>query len=175
MSANLGPILWLVFGGLFILVFAGLGAFLIYQSVRSRQKAEASQAWPATSGQVTEAHVEQSTSTDSDGDTSTSYTPTVSYTYRVLGQEYQGDKIGFGFQQSYGSPSKAQAALASFPVGKQVTVYYDPNKPADAVLERKASGSTPTLGLGIIFIAVSLCLGCPGLVALVLMPWSSGQ
>lgn len=175
MSANLGPMMWLVFGGLFILVFAGLGAFLIYQSARSRQKAEASQVWPATSGQITEAHVSQSTSTDSGGATSTSFTPTVSYTYRVLGQEYQGDKIGFGFQQSYGSPSKAQASLASFPVGGQVTVYYDPNNPPDAVLERKAGGSMITLVVGIIFVIASLCIGCPVLVMLILLPWSSGQ
>jgi hypothetical protein len=119
--------------------------------------------------------VSHHTSTDSDGDTSDHYTPKVKYTYQAIGQEYEGDKLGFGFQQSFGSQSKAQAALARFPVGAQVTVYYDPNNPAEAVLERKAGGSTLSLVLGIIFIVVSLCLGCPGLVALVLAPWSSGQ
>jgi hypothetical protein len=175
MSDNLGPIIGLVCGGFFILAFAGLGAFLIYKSVRNRKKADASQSWPATSGQITAAHVSHHTSTDSDGDSSDYYTPKVSYTYQALGQEYQGDKIGFGFQVSYGSPGKAQAILASFPVGGQVAVYYDPNNPAESVLERKAGGSTLTLVLGIIFIAVSLCVGCPGLVVLVLAPWSSAQ
>jgi hypothetical protein len=165
----------LLCGGLFVLGFAGIGAFLIYQSVRSRRKADASQSWPATSGQITEAHVSHHTSTDSDGDISEHYTPKVKYTYQAIGQEYEGTNIGFGFQQSFGNPGKAQATLARFPVGGQVTVYYDPNNPAEAVLERKAGGSTVKLVLGIIFLAISLCLGCPGLVALVLAPWTTGQ
>ena len=175
MSENLGPMIGLLCGGFFVLVFAGIGAFLIYQSVRNRQKADASQSWPATSGQITEAHVSHHTSTDSDGDSSDHYTPNVKYTYQAIGQEYEGTKFGFGFQQSYGSSGKAQAALARFPVGAQVTVYYNPNNPAEAVLERKAGGSTLSLVLGIIFLAVSLCVGCPGLVVLLLAPWSSGQ
>jgi len=175
MSQSLVPLIGVFCAGLFILVFAAAGVFLIYQSVRSRQKADASRSWPATSGQVTDAQVAHHTNTDSDGDTSEHYTPKVSYTYQALGQEYQGNKIGFGFQQSFGSSAKAQAALARFPVGGQVTVYYDPNNPSEAVLERKAGGSTLSLVLGIIFIVVSLCLGCPGMVALLLAPWSSSQ
>lgn len=175
MSVNLGPMIGLLCGGLFVLVFAGIGAFLIYQSVRGRQKADASQSWPSTSGQITEAHVSHHTSTDTDGDMSDHYTPKVKYTYQAIGQEYEGDKLGFGFQQSYNSQTKAQAALERFPVGGQVTVFYSPNNPAEAVLERKAGGSTLTLVLGIIFIAVSLCLGCPALVGLALTSWSTGQ
>jgi len=175
MSENLGPMIGLLCGGFFVLVFAGIGAFLIYQSVRGRQKADASQSWPSTSGQITEAHVSHHTSSDTDGEMSDHYTPQVKYTYQAIGQEYQGDKLGFGFQQSFGSQAKAQAALAPFPVGAQVTVYYDPNNPAEAVLERKAGGATLSLVLGIIFVVIGLCIGCPALVGLVLAPWSSGQ
>jgi hypothetical protein len=157
----------LLCGGLFILVFAAAGVFLIIQSIRSRKKAETSQSWPATSGQITDARVEHHTSTDSEGDRSDHYTPKVSYTYQVLGQAYEGNKIGFGFQQSFGSQGKAQAALTRFPVGGQATVYYDPNNPAEAVLERKAGGSTVSLILGIVFLVISLCLGCPILFVIV--------
>ena len=100
---------------------------------------------------------------------STAYLRTFDYKWAALAE------LGFGFQQSYGNPSKAQAVLAAFPVGGQVTVYYDPNNPAEAVLERKAGGSIITLVVGIIFVATSLCIGCPVLVMLVLMPWTSGQ
>jgi hypothetical protein len=174
MASNLGSIIGMLCGGLFILVFAGAGVFLIYQSIRSRQKAEASQGWPATSGQITDAGVGHHTSTDSDGDRSDHYTPKVSYTYPVSGQTYEGSKIGFGMQQSFGNPGKAQAALARFPVGAQVPVYYDPNNPAEAVLERKAGGSTVSLVLGIVFLLVSLCLGCPVLAAVILGPMMQG-
>ncbi|MBA4379859.1 MAG: hypothetical protein C0393_04105 [Anaerolinea sp.] len=154
-------------GGIFILAFAGAGVFLLIKSFKDRKKAEASQGWPATQGQIIEARIAESTSTDSDGDTSTSYSPAVEYTYSVAGQEYKGNKITFGFTQGYGNYAKAQAALARYTLGAQVTVYYDPANPADAVLERKAGGSTISLVLGIIFILISLCLGCPVIVMLV--------
>jgi len=170
MELSLGLIIGGLCGGLFILVFAGAGVFLIYQSIRSRQKAEASQGWPATSGQITDARVAHHTSTDSEGDRSDHYTPRVSYTYQVSGQTFEGSKIGFGMQQSFGSAAKAQAALTRFSMGGQVAVYYDPNNPAESVLERKAGGSTMSLILGIVFLVISLCLGCPVLFWVILAP-----
>jgi hypothetical protein len=151
-------------GGIFILAFAGAGVFLLVKSFKDRKKAEASQGWPTTQGQIIAARISESTSTDSDGDRSTSYSPAVEYTYNVAGQEYKGNKVAFGFTQGYGRYAKAQAALARYPLGAQVTVFYDPANPADAVLERKAGGSTISLVMGIIFILVSLCLGCPVIV-----------
>jgi hypothetical protein len=148
-------------GGIFILAFAGAGVFLLVKSFKDRKKAETSQGWPATQGQIIAARISESTSTDSDGDRSTSYSPALEYTYNVAGQEYKGDKIAFGFTQGYGRYAKAQAALARYPLGAQVTLYYNPANPADAVLERKAGGSTISLVLGIIFILISICLGCP--------------
>ena len=173
MQADLGAIIGLVCGGFFVLAFAAAGGFLIYQTIQSRKKADASQAWPSTLGQVTEARVSRHTSTDADGDTSESFTPLVRYRFQVAGQEYEGKKITFGFQQSFSNQAKAQAALETFPVGRQVSVYYDPNNPSDAVLERKAGGSTLGLVLGIIFLVISLCLGCPGLTFALLGAFSS--
>ncbi|MDI6769063.1 MAG: DUF3592 domain-containing protein [Anaerolineales bacterium] len=151
-------------GGIVILAFAGAGVFLLIKSFKDRKKAEASQGWPATQGQILEARIAESTSTDSDGDTSTSYSPAVKFTYNVAGQEYKGNKITFGFTQGYRNYAKAQAALARYPLGAQVTIYYDPANPADAVLERKAGGNTLAMVLGIILLAISLCLGCPMIV-----------
>ncbi|MDD5466249.1 MAG: DUF3592 domain-containing protein [Anaerolineales bacterium] len=150
-------------GGL-CLLFAGIGTFLIYKGLQARKKAEASQGWPATTGQITQAQVSRSTHTDSDGDTSTSYTPHVEYSYRVAEQEFTGKNITFGLTQSFSQPAKAQAVLARYPVGSQVSVYYDPNQPGDAVLERKAGGFTASLAIGAIFLLLGVCLGIPGLV-----------
>ena len=166
MAENMAPLIGVLCGGLFVLLFAGIGVFLIYHSIRSRRKAESSQGWPSTSGQVSEARVSHHTSTDTDGDTQDSYSPEVCYHYQTGGQEYDGSKIGFGFQQSFNSRSQAEQALSRFPEGSQVTVYYNPANPAEAVLERKAGGSTLSLVLGIIFLLVGLCLGCSGLVFL---------
>jgi hypothetical protein len=70
MDFNLSNLIPILCGGLFVIIFIGIGAFLIYYSLRSRKKAEASQAWPSTNGQITESRVTHHTSTDSDGDQS---------------------------------------------------------------------------------------------------------
>ncbi len=156
-----GLLIGLLCGGGIILLFAGVGVFLIYTSYKGRQKAGESQKWPSTAGQIVEARVTRSMHTDSDGDTSYSYAPYVRYTYQVAGQEFTGDKITFGFKQTHSQEQKANQALARFPMGGQVSVYYDPTNPAEAVLERTAGGSTVSLVLGIVFLAVSACIGCP--------------
>lgn len=162
-----------LFGGLFVLVFIGIGAFLIYFSLRSRKKADASQSWPSINGQVTESRVDHSTSIDSDGDQRASYTPVVRYTYQVMGQTYTGKNISFGGQPSYGNPGKAQAALERFPAGEVIAVYYNPENPSEAVLERQAGGATLSMVIGIIFLLVGLCLGCPMLIYTLLVPFGS--
>ena len=155
------------FGGLvFVLVFAGVGIFLIYKGMQSRKQAEASQGWPSTQGVVGESRVTHSTHTDSDGDTSDSYAPQVEYTYQVGGQEYRGKNLTFGFKQGYGSPAKAEAITARYPAGGTVNVFYDPANPQQAVLERKAGGFGATLAIGIIFLVIGLCLACPGTIFL---------
>jgi hypothetical protein len=156
-----GPLFGMLCGGFFFLLFVGLGVFLIYRMQQSKKKALVSQSWPSTTGQITESHVSRSQSTDSDGDTTTSYSARVAYTYQVGGQTYSGHNIAFGFNPSYSSETKAQADAARYPVGSQVSVYYDPNKPSDAVLERQVSGSKVGLILGIIFIVVGVCIACP--------------
>lgn len=152
----------LLCAGGFCLLFAGIGAFLVYKGFQGRKKAEASQNWPSTAGQITDARVSHSTRTDSDGDTTTTYTPHVEYVYQVGGQEYRGKNITFGFTQGYGSPGKAQEALARYPVGSQVSVYYDPSQPGESVLERKAGGFTLSLIIGGIFLVIGVCAGIPG-------------
>jgi hypothetical protein len=161
MDNLVGPLFGMLCGGFFFLVFLGLGIFLIYRTQQSKKKAQVSQSWPSTPGQITDSHVSRSQSTDSDGDTSISYSARVAYTYQVGGQTYNGHNIAFGFNPSYSSESKAQADAARYPVGSQVPVYYDPNKPSDAVLQRQVSGSKMGLILGIIFIVVGVCIACP--------------
>ncbi|MBN1536535.1 MAG: DUF3592 domain-containing protein [Anaerolineales bacterium] len=156
-----GMLIGAICGGGFILIFAGLGVFLIYSAIKGRQKAGESQQWPSTAGQIAEARVTRSMHTDSDGDTSYSYAPHVRYTYQVGGQEFTGDKITFGFTKTHSSESKAQQALSRFPLGGQVSVYYNPASPEEAVLERTAGGSTVGMVIGIVFLLVSICVGCP--------------
>ena len=99
--------------------------------------------------------------TDAEGYTSISYTPKVEYTYDVGDQVFTGEKLSFGFTTRYGNQTKAEAQLAHYPEGSQVTVYYDPSNPEEAVLERKPTGTSTMLVLGIIFTIMGVCLACP--------------
>lgn len=157
---------YLCVGG-FVLIFVLIGLFLLLRSKRDKEKAAQSLKWPSVVGKVVEARMLESTSTDSDGDSSTTYRAHVKYEYEIAGAWYTNDKIGVGMVVSTSGTKKAQETLARYPVGSTVKVYYDPNNPADSVLEQKAS-SNLTLILGIIFLAVGLCMVLPiGIVLLV--------
>ena len=151
-------------GGFVIFIFFAASVFIIISSIRARKKAEASQAWPSTQGQIESTEIKQNTSTDSDGYTSTTYKPLIMYSYSVMGQPYQSDRIAFGFTQSYGKTAKAQEVLNKYPLNAPVNVFYDPDNPAEAVLERKVGSKAVGLVLGIIFLVLSLCVGFPLLV-----------
>jgi len=147
--------------GIFILVFALAGIYLVYLGIKNMRKAQASQSWPSVAGQVTGVDVGESQSTDSDGDRHTSYYPIVRYTYVVNGQSFAGDKLAFGPRTGSGRYAKAQAMANRYAAGAPVTVYYNPENPEDAVLEKRAAGTMTTLIIGIAFLAVTVCLGLP--------------
>ncbi len=161
MDNLVAPFLLLCCGSGLLLIFCGVGVFAIYAGRKGVKQADASQGWPATTGTVTEARVTYSTQTDTDGDSSDSYFPQVSYTYQALGQEYAGHKISFGFAKAHNSRRQAENELARYPLGSQVTVYYNPSNPAEAVLERKAGGTVIATVLGVAFILLGLCIACP--------------
>ena len=152
------PLIGLICGAGFGLIFTALGAFLLYKADQSRKKAGASQGWPSTQGQIVDARVDRSMHTDSDGDTDYSYTPRVEYTYEYGGVNYRNNKVAFGLAQGYNSQAKAQEVISRYPVGSEVPVYYDPSNPEDSVLERKAGSFTTTLVIGIIFIIIGVCV-----------------
>ena len=157
----------LICGGFFVLVLLALGGGLIFYGLRSRQKAEASQSWPSTTGQIIRSEVKQSANTDDDGNTSYSYYPSVEYTYQITGQTYTSKRLVFGALKGYGSSAKAVADLQPYSLGGQVTVYYNPENPSEAVLERKAGALSGMMIIGIICVVLSLCIACPLLIGVI--------
>ena len=157
-------LLGILCGGFGIFVFFVIGIVIIILSIRARKKAEASQSWPAVPGQIISAEIKKDISEDADGYTTTMYKPIVTYSYNVMGQAYQSSKMAFGMTTSYGRTAKAQEVLDQYPLNSTVNVYYDPENPAEAVLERKAGGKVLGLVIGILFLFLSLCVGLPLLI-----------
>jgi hypothetical protein len=102
---------------------------------------------------VVESHVDTQRRR-SNNRTTTSYFPRVSYQYRVNLQEYTGNQIGFGSQSV--SSGKAERIRAQYAQGAPVTVLYDPDDPAKAVLEAKAKNFWSYLFLGLALLAAGL-------------------
>lgn len=138
---------------LFFFIFLLAGLLLIFLGIGTVKQAFASRNWPSCSGKILSSSVEK-TSSGVGKNRSSSYTAAVLYEYRVAGQRYTSNQIFFG-QYNFGSRSPAQALAAKYPAGKRVLVYYEPQNPANAVLQPGVSwASFAVLGFGIIFSAV---------------------
>lgn len=117
--------------------------------------------WPSTMGTVINSFLEARSS--SEGGT-TNY-PVVQYSYQVSGQTYQSSKRAPGMEVG---GTGAGSVVAKYPVGAQVVVFYDPQNPSDAVLERKA----PAQWLMWVLLVVFDCALCG---AIPLIFWSMNQ
>jgi hypothetical protein len=96
-----------------------------------RRKMAVVRQWPSTMGTVMASTLEWRSSSEGG---STAY-PVVQYSYQVNGRAYQSYKLAPGPEVG---GTGAKKVVARYPAGAQVMVFYDPQNPSDAVLERKA-------------------------------------
>lgn len=101
--------------------------------------------------------------------------PAVEYEYRVGGREYAGDTVWpAGYEPTrrrylgasgvaFGGRGFAATVVDRFPEGEPVTVYYDPDDPADAFLLRERSLSLPALCLVLGSLLALWAVHCSGL------------
>jgi hypothetical protein len=144
-------------GLILALVFAGAGLFALVRGFIDFRTGKASRDWPSVEGQVTIATVEMKTESDDDG-TTTKYSPRVVYTYAIAGQQYTSDQVVPGARLWHTSRARAEAKLA-YQTGQQVTVYYNPNKPDQAVLEAGATrGAWGMLAIGVVITIAGIAI-----------------
>ncbi|HSO11620.1 MAG TPA: DUF3592 domain-containing protein [Anaerolineales bacterium] len=138
----------IVIGSIFFSTLIVDGILLGIIFITRRKVAQASN-WPSTMGTVTFSTVEVRRSSEG-----SSYYPVVHYTYQVMGQPHQGNKIMPG--PAVGG-SGAHKVVERYPAGAQVMVYYDPDNPSDAVLERGMPGHIKWLWVALILTDLFLC------------------
>jgi hypothetical protein len=136
----------------------GAGVFLI--GLFKVRKVRASRSWIRATGVIVQASVRESFSQGSDDSPdSWSYAPEVQYQFQAGGREFRGDRISFD-RRAYQTKQQAQAALARYPAGGQVEVFFDPANPAQSVLQR-ASGSGWVLvaaGAGVMLLVIAAAM-----------------
>ena len=130
----------------------GLGLFLFgfFQYWKVRR----SQSWPSVPGTVTGTSIRRDESRDEDG-IDVTYVPVVEYQFAVGETWFRGNRLRFD-DRGYGSRKKAQEALAGFPVGTPVAVFYNPHKPSQCVLERKQTGGWVVMAVGVLFLLATI-------------------
>jgi hypothetical protein len=112
-------------------IFGGIGWFLNKKSKEARALREAAKNWASTTGKIITSRVEVT-----GGDHAT-VSPHVVFQYNVYGREYSGNQIKAGdvHWASYTSRA-AYDAVDKYPLGAEVTVFYDPEHPERSALER---------------------------------------
>jgi hypothetical protein len=114
------------------MIFLGVGLWMINKGMQSEN-------WDKGTAAITSSEIEKTESRSKDAQgftrTSTSFSVRVTYAYTVEGSNYEGNTVGFG-TISHNERSDAQEELKSYPKGKTIEVYYDPENPSDSVLKK---------------------------------------
>ena len=112
-------------------IFGGIGWFINKKSKEAKTLRAAAKNWASTPGKVITSRVEVS------GGEYTSVSPFIVYQYNVYDREYSNSQIraGDAHMSSYSSRDSYNM-VDKYPVGAEVTVYYDPENPQQSALER---------------------------------------
>ncbi len=108
-----------------LLIFGISTPYILYPQYLAWRWGKASKRWPRIRGKITYSGITSY---------NRGYLPKVEYEYVVGQQYYKGKRVQFGVRTNI-SRNQAQEAIASYDVGKRVTVRYHPNNPKLSILE----------------------------------------
>jgi hypothetical protein len=118
------------------------GGFLVFGWINAI-KVSVSRRWPQVTGTITRSSVQSNTDADTDP-----YAVSIEYHYVVNGVAYTGaQQMGSFIRQS-----SAQARAERYPVNSRVIVYFDPEQPANAVLEPGYTKVMLAIAGGVVFL-----------------------
>lgn len=118
-----------------------IGAWFAYTNFSKpmAEEAKSSESWPSVPGLITNSEVRQSV----DNDGKTMYAAQINYDFMVDNKTYSGNSISLTSGNTTTSSIRSvKKDLQKYPVGAEVTVYYDPELPNHAVLKPGADTFT---------------------------------
>lgn len=148
----------LLYVGIFAAVM--IGALILAATVKMRE-VKGAQSWSTTIGRVTRSDVRAQKRRDMDNRERTQSIPAVEYEYTVNGKRFTGARISLAETIP---ESEIESILNRYPLGKEVTVYYNPANPRQAVLERDLpvdfgkglTGAVAVVGGGAVLVLLTL-------------------
>lgn len=120
-----------LFLSLFLLLFLAGAVFITWFGINWIQRGKAATHWPTTKARIarTEIAIRQSKGTKY-------YGPKIEYEYAIGNEKISGRNIAFGTTDQDDDDRRwAEKYLAKYPVGKTVTVFFNPADPHESVLE----------------------------------------
>jgi hypothetical protein len=133
----------------FGVIAIAIGAALYVTQFRQGLRANASKLWPVSPGTVVASAMEKSP------EGRWRYRAAVQYRYRVRGKDYQSGRIFWGGNE--GRQRHMALVIAAYPQGAKVSVHYDPQNPAEAVIDPAQNvGSRPLVLYAVAMIALGL-------------------
>ncbi|MCK9614100.1 MAG: DUF3592 domain-containing protein [Candidatus Omnitrophica bacterium] len=138
----------------FILVFGLVWVFgMLYVIIMGLR----SKSWPLTTGKIVSSEVRKQVSrARGNRPNPASYQPYVLYEYSVGGNRMQSEQLAFGGRMQV-SEKRAQKIIENYPAGKNIPVYYNPQKHTQSVLiAGNVIGVYIMLAFGFVFIALGV-------------------
>jgi len=136
--------------------FISVGAILIRKGNRYLRIAAAVAQWPIVTGKVVSTDVTKRVQKTQDGSIDY-FVPQVHYLYHADGVSREGRVIRAGLgDRGYPFEQQARDHVAKYSAGSKVPVRYDPQNPADAVLELGQIGAGSNLLAGTIFVLLGI-------------------
>jgi hypothetical protein len=123
-------------------------------------KAMRSSNWREADGKIMSVDVKEHVS-NTKGAPRRYYTVAVACQYAVGGKTYETSRLSYGGQRSHGRRDAAEEEAKNYQPGSRITVYYDPDKPDDAVLK---TGTSIGLWFGLCFGIIVLGFGVVGII-----------
>ena len=155
-SANIGSKLAaILFVGFFLILCLTIGVGTIYLGIRDIVYTKSSLYWPHTNGKVVSSSIIKSTPSRTGNSPAGSLTfqADIEYEYIVKNKTLKNYRISYG---DFGSSdeSLAKGIVSRYPIGKMVTVYYEPDNPSESVLEPEGTkkGSILKIIVGSVFL-----------------------
>jgi hypothetical protein len=141
----------------------GVGAALLLATGWLLVRARRSTTWPSISGRVVSSKRDYSASGSKSG--GTNYRLLLTYAYEVAGNRREGHRVAFGDNLWSGSQSKESVdeRVKFYHPGREVTVYYDPERPDSCTLTQGLGklpfNATFVVAAALVFVGVAALSG----------------
>jgi hypothetical protein len=130
---------WLIAAAFAMMIPSSIAGVIVYKMGEVRRAAR----WPSVQGRIVRSRLRAVDTKKSDGASGRGNVPDIRYAYSVDGVDYRGKRISIG--EIMPDTPEVEAALERYQVGRTGPVFYNPDNPKQAVLDRDPPASPRTM------------------------------